>query len=336
QGTTGLKTNAIGNPYLQWEETQKLSGGIDLGFFKDRLLLNLTYQRNRSSNQLLGYLLPSITGVTYFTQNLPATVQNVSWEFSLATDNVKTRNFTWTTNFNVTLPRNKVIEFPGIEETSYAKGLNGVIIGQPLGVQKYYHYLGIDPAWGDYVLANENKQPSLGIPSEIAKNGYISTQPSIYGGLTNTLSYKGFSFDFLFEFRQQKGIRAFYFWNELAVPGAFFDENSNQPVSVLERWQKPGDMGPIARFRTEGFLSVTTTTDYYSWDASYVRLKNVSLSWQVPNKWCDKMHLQSGTLYFRGQNLATVTRYTGLDPETQNSTTLPPLQVWTTGINIIF
>ncbi|MBO9572968.1 MAG: hypothetical protein J7497_12300, partial [Chitinophagaceae bacterium] len=79
----------------------------------------------------------------------------------------------------------------------------------------------------------------------------------------------------------------------------------------------------------------TETDGYFSWDASYIRLKNVSLSWEIPGNWCNKMHLQSGTLYFRGQNLATITRYTGLDPETQNSSTLPPLQVWTAGITIV-
>ncbi|MBO9572880.1 MAG: SusC/RagA family TonB-linked outer membrane protein, partial [Chitinophagaceae bacterium] len=239
QGTTGISTTTIGNPYLQWEETRKLSGGVDLGFFKDRVLLNITYQRNRSSNQLITYPLPSITGVYGLPKNLPATVQNTSLEFSLVTDNIKAKDFAWTTNVNLTVPHNKVVEFPGIEETSYANGMDGVIVGQPLGVRKYYHYLGIDPSTGLYAFANENKQPVLGLEPAEARNVIISTQPTFYGGLANTLSYKGFSLDFLFQFIRQKGARALYFWNELVLPGTFFDEYGNQPVSVLNRWQKP-------------------------------------------------------------------------------------------------
>ncbi|MBO9571872.1 MAG: SusC/RagA family TonB-linked outer membrane protein [Chitinophagaceae bacterium] len=339
QGTMGLWTNEIANPYLQWEETNKLMAGVDLGFFGDRAIFNLTFSRNRSSNQLLGYPLSSITGVTGFTQNLPAIVQNTSWEFSLMTNNIKDKNLIWTTNINLTVPRNKVISFPGIEETSYGSGRGGVIVGQPLGIMPYYHYLGVDPGSGRYLLANENKQPVFAFGDQVGgRDILISTQPDFYGGLVNTISYRGFSLDFLFEFRRQKGLKALYFWNESDLPGAIlFGELSNQPVTVLNRWQSPGNAKPIQRFTTAfGAPSVTQTDAYYSWDASYIRLKNVSLSWQIPTNWSEKMHLQSGTVYFRGQNLATISQYTGLDPETQNSKTLPPLQLWTTGITIVF
>ncbi|MBO9572684.1 MAG: SusC/RagA family TonB-linked outer membrane protein, partial [Chitinophagaceae bacterium] len=328
QGATGLWTSGIANPYLEWEETRKLMGGIDLGFFKDRILFNLTYQRNRSSNQLQGYPLASFTGQSGFLTNRPATVQNTSWEFSLTTSNIKAKDFTWTTMANLTIPRNKLVAYPGIEETSLAKGLDGVIVGQPLGTLPYYHYLSVDPGVGLYTSSNENKEPVFGFPSDEARNILISTDPAYYGGIVNTFGYKGFSLDFLFQFTRQKGPRNLYFFNGMSQPGEFSSEYSNQPVSVLNRWQKPGDDQPIQRFTTGfGTPSVTQTEEYFSWDASYIRLKNVSLSWQIPNSWSEKMHLQSGSVYFRGQNLATITKYSGLDPETQNSTTLPPLRL---------
>ncbi|MBO9571877.1 MAG: SusC/RagA family TonB-linked outer membrane protein, partial [Chitinophagaceae bacterium] len=336
QNTTTLVAGGITNPNLQWEETRKLQGGIDLGLFKDRILLNATYARNRSSNQLIYYVLPTISGVYGLTQNLPATVQNISWEFTLSATPVKTREFNWNCNVNLTIPRNEVIEFPDIENTPYANPESGIIIGQPIGAHPYYHYLGVDPARGLYALSNDNKQPVLGAGPDIGgRNKIISAQPSFYGGIVNTINYKGFSLDFLFQFVRQKGSRAMYFWNEFTPAGAFFDEYSNQPVSVLNRWEKPGNAKQIQKFTTGGFPIVTQSDAYFSYDASYVRLKNVSLSWQIPEKWLRTARLQNGSLYFRGQNLATLSRYSGLDPETQSSTTLPPLQLWTIGFSLV-
>ncbi|WP_159451613.1 SusC/RagA family TonB-linked outer membrane protein [Pedobacter africanus] len=334
QNSAVLASSGLNNPNLQWEETRKMQSGLDLGAFKGRVLLNLTYARNRSSNQLIQYLLPSVTGSYSLLQNFPATVQNTSWEFSLVTNTVKTKDFAWTINANLTIPRNKLIAFPGIEESSYAKGLDGVIIGQPLGARPYARFLGIDPNSGYYSIANENNQP-VGLSQDADRNILISTQPRFYGGIGNTLNYKGFSLDLLFQFVRQKGPRELFFWNGSDnLPGAFVTQYSNQPVTVLNRWQKPGDNNLIQRFATGGILPVTETDAWFSYDASYIRLKNVSLSWQIPEKWLKSARIQNAGIYFRGQNLATITNYTGLDPETQNSTTLPPLQMWTVGFTV--
>lgn len=337
QNNQGLTTNELNNPYLQWEETRKLMAGIDFGFFNDRLLPSVSYARNRSSNQLIFYTLPSITGVNGLVQNLPATVQNTSWEFSVSTTPIKTKQFTWNSDLNLTFPRNKVIKFPDIENTPFARSESGVIIGQPLGARTYYRYLGIDPAIGSYLLANENQQPVFGFGPEIGgSNRIISTQARFYGGIVNTLTYKGFSLNFLLQFIRQKGVRSLYFSNGISVPGQFTSIYSNQPISVLQRWQKPGDDAIIQKFTTSGTVAITESDAYFSYDASFIRLKNVSLTWQIPEKLLKSVRLQNASLNFRGQNLATISRYTGLDPETQNSVALPPLQMWTVGFTVGF
>jgi hypothetical protein len=116
------------------------------------------------------------------------------------------------------------------------------------------------------------------------------------------------------------------------VPGI-----SNQPISVLDRWQKPGDNAVVGRFSTGLLGDIFNVSDaWYSYDASYVRLKNVSLSWQMPVNWLKKVRLQNVRLYTHAQNLATITRYRGLDPETMSLATLPPLQTITVGCQIEF
>ena len=92
QNTIGLDPTNIPNPYLQWERTKKLQAGVDVGIFSDRVVVGVTFARNRSSNQLISYVLPSLAGFTSITKNLPATVENTSWEFTLNTSNIKRRD----------------------------------------------------------------------------------------------------------------------------------------------------------------------------------------------------------------------------------------------------
>jgi TonB-linked SusC/RagA family outer membrane protein len=333
QNNIGFTISKIPNPYLQWEVTRKFQVGLDLGFMHDRVLVGATYSRNRSSNQLIGYVLPSFTGFTEITKNLPALIQNTSWEFTLNTTNFQTKTITWKSSANLTIPHNKLVSFPGIELTNYALGLSGVIVGQPLGVFKAVRYAGVSPATGAYMMLDKNGNA---MPSSNARDVLISPLPAYYGGLLNTLTYKRFQLDFLFQFMRRKGTRDMYFYNGAAYPGQFFPGSSNQPVTVLDRWQKPGDNTAIARYATFniGTAPITNGDVLYTYDASYIRLKNVSLSWQLPDKLFGKGHMHSGQLFFQGQNLWTLTNYMGLDPETMSISTLPPLQQWTVGLKL--
>jgi hypothetical protein len=113
----------------------------------------------------------------------------------------------------------------------------------------------------------------------------------------------------------------------------------NQPVFVLNRWQKPGDNADIEKFTATSsptntaFINATGSTKYYV-DASYLRLKNISLSWEIPSVLVQRLHLQSCRLFAQAQNLLTITNYKGLDPETPGYRTLPPLRVITFGLNL--
>ncbi|MBO9572081.1 MAG: hypothetical protein J7497_07710, partial [Chitinophagaceae bacterium] len=171
---------------------------------------------------------------------------------------------------------------------------------------------------------------------------YISLTPLYYGGLQNSISFKSLHIDFLFQYVRQWGTRQFEFWNGEFGPGYAERGIGNQPVTVLDRWQKPGDNALHAPFsaavnsvyRTQ-LTNLSNSDVFYTLNASYVRLKNVSLSWDLPSTFLKKLQLQSGRLYTQGQNLFTMTHYAGLDPETGSITTLPPLRTWTVGIQIV-
>jgi TonB-linked SusC/RagA family outer membrane protein len=322
QNSIGLDASNLPNPYLKWERTTKWQTGIDLGIWQERLLLGVTYARNRSTNQLISYVLPSFSGATFYTQNFPATVQNISWEFVLNTENIKNNNFSWSTAINLTIPRNKLVRFPGIESTSYASGGTGVVVGEPLGVIKTFAYGGINPANGAHVL-----DPNF-------KSVYVYPLTVYYGGINNKIVYKGFQLDFLVQFVRKKSIRDFYWGSGAQYPGVFAAGTSNQPITVLNRWQKPGDDATIPPYSTSSYsTSVVSTDAWYSLDASFIRVKNISLSWQLPVSWLKKAAIRSANVYLHTQNVCVITNYLGIDPET-GASSMPPLRTLTAGVRL--
>ncbi|MBO9570844.1 MAG: SusC/RagA family TonB-linked outer membrane protein [Chitinophagaceae bacterium] len=331
QNLIGLRSSGLSDPYLEWEETKKLQLGLELGFFRDRLLINATWARNRSSNQLLFYELPSTTGAVRITTNFPATVQNMGWELTLTSTNIQRKDFSWKSNLNITFPRNKLIAFPNLEKSSYSQSL---VVGQPIDIQKQYRYSGVDTYTGTYVLANKDGNPASVVP--FSESIDMSLFSRYYGGLQNAISFKDFQFDFLFQFVRQIG--SSYYYNRAALPGRFTSGLSNQPVSILNRWQKPGDITSIAKFSattSTGLGARANSVAGYTYDASYVRLKNLSIYWQMPISMIRKIKLQSFKIFFQAQNLLTFSKYSWLDPETK-SNSLPPLRMLTTGINLGF
>ena len=331
QGIAGIAPNRLPNPYMQWEETKKLQFGLDLGFIKDRILVNAGYYRNRSSNQLLGYALPMLSGFGSITMNFPALVENSGWELSLNTINVKTNSLVWNTGFNLTLPKNKLVDFPELETSTYA---NTYVIGKPITMEKLYHFLGVDPATGIYIFADKEGNPTSTPVSNIDRTVIQSTTPYFYGGLDNSVRYKNIELNVFFQFVKQDRLINFYGGQ---LPGTM----NNMPVSVMQRWQKEGDQAPIQRFASVSSSSVSTpltnarlNSDAAYGDGSFIRLKNASLSWQLPLKWVNKVGMEQIKLYVQGQNLFIITNYVGLDPDSRNQYVLPPLRQFTVGLKL--
>jgi len=332
QGITSLGPVGLTNPYLQWEETKKAELGINLGFFSNRVLLNASYFWNRSSNQLLGYTLPVITGFTGITKNFPATFQNSGWEITLSTVNIKSEKFNWTTSVNLTVPVDnmKLLAFPGLSTSSYA---NSYQIGRSILVNPVVHFLGVDPATGIYQFSDINGKPTT-TPDPIAdRTILVNTNPKYYGGVENSISYKGFELDFLFQFMKTMGANNFLGY---VIPGAAV----NQPIDLVNRWQKPGDIASHQKYNEDltlyGSYSNAVASDASICDASFIRLKNLSLSWKLPKIWTTKFRCSNARLYVQGQNLLTLTHYDGFDPETQSALALPPLRIMTFGMQVGF
>jgi TonB-linked SusC/RagA family outer membrane protein len=335
QDIVSTSVNRLFNPYLQWEETKKAQVGLDLGFVNDRILFDLTYQRNRSSNQLLNYQLPELVGFGGITSNFPATVQNSSFEFSSNIDIIKRRQFSWSASLNFTIPRNKLAAFPDIESSAYSSSL---IVGKSLSTQMLFHSLGVDPTSGEYVFTDKNGEIVSDPDYLNDRIIYIDLAPRYYGGIQHSVTVGNFQLDILFQYVNQLGSNYSVYSGGLFPGNQFSRFYANQPVTVLDRWQKPGDEAPVAKFSRTGRVSDTYVlgSDYIYKNASYIRLKNASLSWNLPSDWLKSIHFNTGKVFVQGQNLMTISTYKGVDPETQNTNALPPLTTWTMGLNFTF
>ncbi|MCF6407521.1 SusC/RagA family TonB-linked outer membrane protein [Chitinophaga filiformis] len=329
QGSTIITPTGLPNPYIQWEETRKLNIGTDFGFFNDILTLNANYFNNRSSNQLLNYALPSMAGGGVL-RNFPATIRNSGLELVISGSWVRSKEVEWSSSINITFSKNKLVSFPNQEQSSYA---NVLIVGRSLSTRRIYKYIGVNSETGVYEFSDSLGKFTSAPDFRRDANILIDLAPKYYGGLNNSIRYKNFTVDFLFQFVKQKGSDLSF---GVAPPGVAL---LNQPVAVLNRWQSPGDRAPIQQYSALGryadqFAKVKNESDAGYVDASYIRLKNLSASWQIPNNWIKSIHLNSLSLYIQCQNLLTFTKYKGLDPEALSNTNLPPLKMLTLGIRV--
>lgn len=310
-GISGLAPSRVYNPDYSWEVNKKLEAALELGFFKDHLLFSIGYYNNRSSNQLVGYTLSSQSGFTEYTANLPAKVQNSGVEIDINSTNINKKDLKWTTSFNLSVPKNKLLAYPGLESSSDASSYE---IGQSIRMIKGYHFTGVDPATGNPTFLDVNKD---GFYTE--EDDYVvlgQTMPKYFGGLSNTISYKKLTVDIFFQFVNQEAPSLDY--GPLA---STIGSRSNKPDYFIGYWSNPGEETNIPR------PTNTSTKDAYKlynnqyrysdavWgDASYIRLKNVAISYDLSSV-TDKWNINGTTLYVQGQNLLTFTKYKGSDPE---------------------
>jgi TonB-linked SusC/RagA family outer membrane protein len=326
-GVTGLQPARLFNPEFAWERNRKLEIAVEAGFLNDRVFLTAGWYRNRSDNQLTGIPLPATTGFPSVQANLNAVVENKGLELTLRTANVETTDFSWVTSLNLTVQRNRLLEFPNLESSTYA-GLYR--IGQPLNIRTVYHLEGVDPQTGLYTFRDYDGDGVITAAGD--KQAIADFNPKIFGGLQNQFRYRNVSLDVLFQFVRQQNYSPEAFFT---MPGTA----SNQPESVNDRWQQPGDEASHQMFAPASNSSATSAyakyleSDGVITDASYIRLKNVALSYQLPNSW-----LWGATcrIFLEGQNLLTFTPFRDGDPEFISVGYLPPLKVISTGLSLTF
>lgn len=316
----GLYPTQLFNADFAWEENKKLEAGMELAFIQNRINFGLSWYRNRSSNQLVGYPLAATTGFSSVQANLPATVQNMGWEVELSSINIRTKDFRWQTSFNISLPKNKLVRFPNMEQTAYAQQYR---VGHPLNISLRYKFDGIDPETEYYQVVDVNGDESYTYEDRmVIKN----MGRKYYGGVSNNFTYKGWRLNFLWDFVKQNG----YAWSR-GYPGR---NKTNRSYEEYKAWQS-GTLYIEDSSVANNTYNLARESELGIVDASFIRLKTLSISYHLPAKWLEKTGIKSCSVFASVQNLVTITPYNGINVENPRFPgTLPPLRTFTGGIQL--
>ena len=328
---SGLYANRLGNPNFGWETNKKFEIAAELNFFNNRITTTTAFFSNISGNQLVSYPIAGQTGWTSYVANLDAKIQNRGFEFETTTTNINGKDFKWRTSFNITTFRNKLLKFPELSKSTYS---NTYEIGKSINVYRRYEFVGIDPATGTPLVKDLDGNGVFAAVGDY--RSYGDSDARFYGGLGNTFSYKGFELDVFFQFTKRPYANGYINGSNASQPGILF----NLPDFLLDGiWRQPGDVATKPRLSSVNSGAFNQAYSRYRLsdagitDASYIRLKNVSLSYTLPSSISNKMKLSNVRVYALGQNLWTITNYKGYDPETPGTST-PPMRTFTFGIGV--
>jgi len=321
------------NPSFRWQSTKKLEGAIDLGLLNERVTSHIAWYRNRCGNQLVPFPTPLFTGFPYVIENSPALVQNTGWEISLSANLIKTRKFTYSLTFNTAFNQNKLVSYP---DFSHSPFYSLEEIGKPLNMAFALHYTGVDPETGIYTFLDKNHDGQISTypPRAATDDRYIiNLTPKFIGGLGMDFQYGGLGLSLQFNIKAQDGRNAFI---NAPSPGIL---NSNQPTYIIgKQWRFPGDIKPYEKSFTysPSSYSYFSQSDGIYTDASFVRLSNLSISYNIPSRYLGRVSTQGCSIFLHASNLFVLTKYKGLDPETQNFGALPPIKTILAGIVLNF
>lgn len=282
----------------------------------------------RFNNELVSSPLPYITGFNLYPQNLPATVRNNGWEFTLDAQPIVKGEFKWTTSINFTIPKNRLLSFPNLATNPTYR--SQLVIGQPLGVIKLFNYQGVNAQRGLYQYLGANGKMTSNPNYLTDQYTYVNPFPKYYGGFHNGFTYKSFKFDFLIQYVNQKVLDNLFG----LAPGSTI----NSPAFVADHWTHAGQQAQAQKVsRADDDVDTAlgdaeSSTGAYR-NGSYLRLKNASLSWTIPASLTSRISVRNVRVFVQGQNLFTITKL-NRDPETMNYSSLPTLRVITGGLQI--
>lgn len=327
-GAPGAAPYQKGNPDLTWEKINSSNLGIDLALW-NRVDLAVDIYNKKSDGLLYQKPLAATTGYSYVWVNA-GSIRNRGVEFSLTSTNVKGKEFTWETNLNMAFNRNKVLELSDGSETFRAGNILPIAVGHDMGEFNMPVWAGVNPENGDpqweriVVDANGNTTKEL-VSSYSSVQTATSRQftgkssnPSFTGGLSNTLTYKNFTFSAFFNFVYGNYVynnSRFYFDND----GLYESFNNMVPAKGWTRWEKPGDIATHPKAIVGGNKDSNQSSTRYLENGSYLRLRNVRLGYNVPGVVSKKIGFSRISAFVSADNLFTWTNFTGPDPETSMS-----------------
>lgn len=341
--SVGIVPRNLPNKQLKWETTSQTNIGLDLMLFNERINFTADWYNKVTSDLLFFTELPLSSGYAGAIRNI-GEVRNRGVEITLSTINVDTKNFKWTSSFNISFNKNKVLKLAeGVESKStiatFDQNFNATPsyiakVGYPIGMMYGYIYDGtykldeFDLIGGNYILkpgiprytSEANTQPGFPKYRDVNGNGVIDSsdrtiigrgEPKHIGGFTNNFEYKGFDLSIFLQWSYGNDILNA---NKLMFENGFnMKKDLNQFASYADRWTFDNPNSDIPRVSRSSSNLVFSSRVIE--DGSYLRLKTISLGYTFPSQMLRSMYINRARIYVSAQNLITFTNYSGYDPE---------------------
>ena len=334
QGVVGMYPEKQENPYLHWERAKMTNLGIDLNL-KDFLEVNLDLYNIKNDELLLDVPTAPSTGFSSITKNMGA-IRNQGIELTVQSTNLRKGGFVWTTGLNVGLNRNTVLSIPDHADIIKTVGSNSArqIIREGQALYSWYmpKWLGVDPENGDPQWEHLLKDEEGKVIGTEATNVFDpdndsqivgKASPLVSGGLVNTFSWKGLSLSVNLNY--VVGNQIFNYTRvSMDTDGHYTDYNQMSIDNGLgwSRWSQPGDIATHPRPISGGNHNADGISSRYLEDGSFLRVKNVTLSYSLPRTLCRKLRMQEVTVSLSGDNIYTLSRFSGMDPEVRLESTM--------------
>lgn len=329
----GIYPSQSGNEDLSWEKLWSSNVALRLGFI-DRINLDIEFYNKKTTNMLM--LVPdsyALTGEGEHWDNIGAML-NRGVEFNVSADVIRTKDFVWNVNANASYNKNKLLElYDGVQEYEVSTTATKLVVGHSVSEFYINRYAGVNPANGDALWYTKDGE----ITNEYSEEDKVMTGKSFdapwQGGFGTSLAWKGFSLAAQFSWVADRWM----FNND-----RYFEESNglyaayNQSKRLLyDRWKQPGDITDIPRHGVTPQFD-----DRFLENASFLRLKNVTLAYSFPQRLLSKTNFfSSARIYLQGQNLLTFTGFTGLDPESSSNiyqAQYPMSRQFTLGVEVSF
>ncbi len=347
-GEAALKLrDLIGNPSVRWEQTKQVDAGIDLGLFRQRLNVTVDYYNKTTDGLLSNRFIAWEFGAQTIPYNV-GSIRNQGVDLELSFASATGSPVMWRVETNMNINRNKVLSLADsvISYGTYIFGgpQSNVKVGQAVGSVQVYNSLGVDPQTGDMIYEDRNKD---GLYNNKDMIFVPIALPKFTGGTTLTAGYKGVTVEALFNYVAGTKIYDFYEQTLRNYDMDWFGVMPNKFDIVNSRWRKPGDVTGVPR-AIVGRHGEGQSTDWnyrpstqFVYNASYLRLRNLMVSYDLPERLLGKASISRCKVYCSAQNVFTVTKYIGFDPEAASnsgivSSNLPNPRAMVLGIDVSF
>jgi TonB-linked SusC/RagA family outer membrane protein len=330
-GTTPSVATPLGSPVspsLKWETTEQVDIGLDASFLDNRLTFTADVYKKNISDLLYNYQAPFYMGGGSYARNI-GTIENKGLELSLKAIPVNTNGITWNSYFTISFNRNKVVDLGGLNNVtvnnigSAQTGASMLRVGRPLGEFYGYQYLGTWKSSEATEAALFGRKPGDPKYTDVdGNNVYNSNDLMVIGngtpkysfGFINDVTYKNFTLSFMFQGTRGNQIYSqtlAYLWGG---QGQAYNATTAEALNI---WT-PEHETDNPSFSTAGKNYINSSR--YVYDGSYIKLKNISLSYNIPSSLLSKVKLRNLEIYGSAQNILWITKYPGYDPEVSNST----------------